>query len=40
LIFSNQNDAIAVVAKQPELAQQQPTVYDQQILIEKAENLV
>jgi hypothetical protein len=28
------------VAKQPELAQQQPTVYGQQALIEKVENLV
>jgi hypothetical protein len=33
-------EAIAVVAKQPELAQQQPTVYGQQALIEKVENLV
>ncbi|MEB3191899.1 MAG: hypothetical protein VKL42_16280 [Snowella sp.] len=33
-------EAIAVVAKQPELAQQQPTVYGQQALIEKIENLV
>jgi hypothetical protein len=40
LIFWNQNDVIAVVAKQPELAQQQPTVYGQQVLIEKVENLV
>jgi SepF-like predicted cell division protein (DUF552 family) len=33
-------EAIALVAKQPELAQQQPTVYGQQALIEKVENLV
>jgi hypothetical protein len=33
-------EAIAVVAKQPELAQQQPTVYGEQALIEKVENLV
>ena len=33
-------EAIAVVAKQPELAQQQPTIYGQQALIEKVENLV
>jgi hypothetical protein len=33
-------EAIAVVAKQPELAQQQPTVYGQQALIEKIETLV
>ena len=33
-------EAIAVVAKQPELAQQQPTVYGQQALIEKVETLV
>ena len=33
-------EAIAVVAKQPELAQQQPTVYGQQALSEKVENLV
>ena len=33
-------EAIALVAKQPELAQQQPTIYGQQALIEKVENLV
>jgi len=33
-------EEIALVAKQPELAQQQPTVYGQQALIEKVENLV
>ena len=33
-------ESIAVVAKQPDLAQQQPTVYGQQALIEKVENLV
>jgi hypothetical protein len=33
-------EAIAVVAKQPELAQQQPTIYGEQALIEKVENLV
>lgn len=33
-------EAIALVGKQPELAQQQPTVYGQQVLIEKVENLV
>jgi hypothetical protein len=33
-------ETIAVVAKQPELAEQQPTVYGQQALIEKVEVLV
>jgi hypothetical protein len=33
-------EAISLVAKQPELAQQQPTVYGQQALIEKIETLV
>jgi hypothetical protein len=33
-------EAIALVAKQPELAQKQPTVYGQQALIEKVETLV